>query len=203
MEDQQKLILPSNNITNKIGYNLRMILDATTDEIETPRAWMVSKINRINPNGLVTLTLAQDEFNHEKDFVGYIDGEYVAIADYYSSTVEPQVFDNDLEPPTTARAEFTYSSKAQVKVSGGYKTLTLNIYDDADTEVTSDYLPIDEYLTFKIGDDDISSLLDVIISDNKVKIKFLGNSLYIGKVIDVTYDNGTINTNTQLEIVAL
>lgn len=203
MEDQQKMILPSNNITNKIGYNLRMILDATTDEIETPRAWIVSKINRINPNGLAIITLAQDEFNKEKDFVGYVDGEYVAVADYYDSTITPEEFDNDLQPPTVARAEFTYSSKAQVKVGGGYKTLTLTIYDETDTDVTEKYLPINDHLTFKINGKDASDLLDVSITDNKIKIKFLGDSFHLNEIITVEYDGGNVNANTQLAIVAL
>jgi len=41
--------------TETLFYNHRMIIDA---KVETePRAWLISKINRISPNGICRITL--------------------------------------------------------------------------------------------------------------------------------------------------
>jgi hypothetical protein len=47
--------------TETLFYNIRMIIDA---KVETePRAWLISKVNRISPNGICRVTLTQDNFD--------------------------------------------------------------------------------------------------------------------------------------------
>lgn len=53
--------------TETLFYNIRMIIDAKVES--EPRAWLISKINRISPNGICRVTLTQDIFDQHKDFI--------------------------------------------------------------------------------------------------------------------------------------
>ena len=53
-----------NETTETIYYNLRYIIDTHLyNEDSEWRAWLVSKINRISPNGICNITLTQDRFD--------------------------------------------------------------------------------------------------------------------------------------------
>ena len=76
--------------TETLFYNHRMIVDTKVDT--EPRAWLISKVNRISPNGICRVTLYQDKFDSHKDFIerdenGNIIGMW---ANYYSSNLEPE-----------------------------------------------------------------------------------------------------------------
>ena len=202
LEDQMKIIVPLNTITQNLYYNQRLILDSIGIE-KDPRTWNISKINRVSPNGLITATMAQDEFNNEKDYIGYDENDrhYLAYADYYSSSISPVNYEKQ-SPHITYYAEFTYANKNQLKIGGGYKTITLTVYDENGNDITQTYLPSGTF-TFTKDGIDISSLLSVDLSANKLKLKFLGDKSHLKDVIDIGYDDGVVSANTQLEIVAL
>ena len=44
-----------NKDTETLFYNHRMIIDTKVDS--EPRAWLISKVNRISPNGICRVTL--------------------------------------------------------------------------------------------------------------------------------------------------
>lgn len=191
-----------NNITKKIAYNLRMIVDVEDVDM-IPRAWQVSKINRINPAGVITVTLAQDEFNKEKDCFGYDEnGNYFAYADYYSSAITPKDY-SQKETSSGVRVELTYANKPQIKVGGNYKTITVFYYDADGVDITDKYTIDQSNFKFLVDGEDISNDLDIKLTDNKIKLKYIGNKFNIGKVIDVNYKDNTISNTTKLEISAL
>ena len=89
VEDQQKFAVPMTRDTETLFYNIRMIVDT---KVETePRSWLISKVNRISPNGICRVTLAQDIFNPHTDYIEKDeDGNIVGLwADYYKSNIEP------------------------------------------------------------------------------------------------------------------
>ena len=171
IEDQQKFILPLNTLTEKLYYNQRMIIDNKVD-VRTgaePRAWKISKINRINSNGTVLVTLAQDMWDEHADYIEY-DGDTIVgmWADYYSKDgTTPQ--DEDL---TNVHAVVSYSGNGAIKVGGGYKKLTVIFYNKE--------IPIDLMLgnwTFTIDED-----------GDHIKVKFTGSEDYMGKSLVVSYE---------------
>lgn len=202
-EDQQKFAVPLNRDTEKIYYredsdNLRMIIDNKV--LTEPRCWKVTKVNRITPNGISRITLAQDSFDQHKDYIELDDnGNVIGMwADYYKSSIPP--IDSSEKPIKTIYGKFTYSGQSQLCVDGGYKTYTLNFYDD------------DELIEFKngdyafvIGESPIDEgLIKTIIKDNTIKVKFLGDLKWINSIITMTHttEDG-VKTSVDVEIIGL
>lgn len=166
-----------------------MIIDNKVDVLNgaEPRAWKISKINRINSNGIILTTLAQDLFDQHKDYIEYENPEdpntIVGMwADYYLDGVLPSDYQ---EENPRIRLEITYPGKPEIKIGGNYKKFTVTFYDDDD---------VSKFLNgrwdFTINDKDISSLLSLTTDgceENQMRMKFVGQDEYIGETMVVTY----------------
>lgn len=202
-ENQRKAILPMNEISATIFYNQRFIISAP---IKEPLAWRLTKSEDISPKGVRRLTFAQDLFDQHKDYIerdefGNIIGMY---ADWFQSEVEPiSVLPTDIPTPSpTTTVTITCSGKQQIRIGGSAKTFTVAFADEDGTPV--DMLPG----TWKFSIDGESvpkELLSLTVIDNRVKVKFLGDDSYIGKILTVTYkvDDEDITTSLPIEIIAL
>lgn len=213
VEDQQKFAIPLNRDTEKIWYtangnNLRLIIDGkvTTE----PRCWKVTKVNRISPNGIARITMAQDLFNEHTDYVELDNnGNVIGMwADYYSDNILPE----DFKPNPTQKiySILTYSGlKPEIKSGGSYKKITIKFYDNNNEEIQL----INGEWIFTVDSKDAiqEGLISVLYSkdssdvdDNQVKVKFNKNDLYIGKLLNINYTsvNG-VSSNIELEIVGL
>ena len=125
-EDQYKFAVPLNRDTEKLYYNQRIIIDNKV--LTEPRTWQITKINRIAPNGVNRLTVAQNHFDENRDKVEFDDyGNVIGMwADYYSSSTEP----TDPEIHDTEIATITYlGNTPNIKVGGGYKKYSIE-FDD-------------------------------------------------------------------------
>ena len=194
-----------------------MIIDSNLYNSDSEsRAWLISKINRISPDGIVRVTLAQDTFDQHNDYIerdddGNVIGKW---ANYYNDNVEPTPIefgsDDDITPlpdddsPSTV-PEFTSSiscsGKSQFKVGGSAKTFTVTFKDMNGDEVEQ---PIDGW-SFYIDDDLVPEELLTLtrISATKVKVKFLGDDSYIGKILTVKCTSGEVTSSMDVEIIAL
>ena len=196
VEDQQKFILPLTRNTEKLFYNQRMIVDNKV--LTEPRAWRISKINRINQNGTVLVTLYQDIFDQNKDYIELDEyGNVVGMwADYYLQPINP-----DPEDVSTIYSVITYSSKAQLKIGGSYKKFTVTFYDN---EEEVGFEP--GAWSYTIDGEDASSLISEIAgeSDNQIKVKFIGDESYLDKQLVITYtsDSG-VTSSVTVDIIAL
>ena len=182
-QDQGKFIIPLNRETEKIFYNMRMIIDAAV--LTEPRTFQVSKVNRISPDGLVRVTLAETEFNSETDYIEKDeDGNVIGMwADYFKKGVEPTEPEN---PTTNTHSEITYSGKDPVlKIGGNYKKFTVKYYDEIGE------VPLRHGAwEYKIDGEDVKKYLDIVTDNlpaNQIKIKFIGSDEYIGKNIHISY----------------
>lgn len=189
--------------TETLFYNIRMLIDTKVES--EPRAWLISKVNRISPNGICRVTLTQDNFDQHKDYVEKDDnGNIIGMwANYFVSNVEPKPIPiDDPTPSPTTTATITCSGKQQIRIGGSAKTFTVIFADEDGTPV--DMLPG----TWKFSIDGESvpqELLSLTVIDNRVKVKFLGDDSYIGKILIVTYkvDDEDITTSLPIEIIAL
>lgn len=194
-----------------------MIIDSNLYNSDSEsRAWLISKINRISPDGIVRVTLAQDTFDQHNDYIerdddGNVIGKW---ANYYNDNVEPTPIEfdseDDIMPPpdddsSSTVTEFTSSisctGKSQFKVGGSAKTFTVTFKDMNGDEVEQ---PIDGW-SFYIGDDLVPEELLTLtrISDVKIKVKFLGDDSYIGKILTVKCASGEVISTMDVEIIAL
>jgi hypothetical protein len=129
-ENKKKILLPMNNISEKIFYttningtikNQRMILSALTPN---PTTWQVSKIDTSKPFGLIEVTLYQDFFNPNTDYVNLETGEM--YADYYMSSIAP----TESTANSSISCDIT-STTNTIKVEGSYKLLTSIFYNNS------------------------------------------------------------------------
>ena len=184
--------------TETLFYNHRMIIDTKVES--EPRAWLISKVNRISPNGICRVTLTQDTFNQHKDYIEHDEfGNIVGMwADYFDSNIEP--IPVDIDTPSTITSSITCSGKPQLKVGGSAKTLTVVFYDE--NGEPTDYQSGE--WSYTIDDVDASDLLTVTtVSDGKIKVKFDGGDSYINKILKVTFTSGDIISTLDLEILPL
>ena len=191
VEDQQKFAAPLNRDTEKFYYNQRLIIDNKV--LTEPRLWQISKINRIAPNGIARITLAQTKFDGDKDYVKIENDEVVEMyADYYVGNTEPNDFMNTDE----IRAEITYPGKPTIRVGSGYKKLAVNFYQ-SESEIPL----IEGQWQYFIGDEDVSSLIaysTVDLEENEIKIKFNSKDTnYGGKTLTIKY---VVNENIQASV---
>ena len=214
-ENQNKLILPLNTITEKIWYtnenskNMRVLVSAFTDN---PVAWIISKVETANNLGLQMLTLYQDFFDQNKDYIEKdSDGNIIGLwADYYDSNIEPTDPDTPSPTPSTIHGKIT-ASTSTIKVGGSYKTLTLKLYDADDNEVTDNYSSATFDWTCYIKGNETDDLSDKVAwlngsLFNQKKIKFPDDRSYLNQILVIhccIFDEheGYINASSEFELV--
>lgn len=124
-------------------------------------------------------------------------------ADYYNSINLPS--NNPIEPDPSLLgnyAEITYAGKdPHIKVGGLYKTITITYYNS--NEVLSNQTPGD--WSYSIDDTDATDLVGILETDspNTIKVKFLGDEHYLGKVLVIKNVRDNIVSELQLQIVSL
>lgn len=188
--------------TETLFYNIRMIIDAKVES--EPRAWLISKVNRISPNGICRVTLTQDNFDQHNDYVEKDeDGNIVGMwANYFNNNVEPTpvIQDDDTTLFSSVTSKIICSGRPQIKIGGSAKTFTVMYYDFQDN-------PIDHQVgswEFLIDEEHVpNTLMALTYTDNKVKVKFLGDDSYIGKIFTIRNTSDDATAEIQVEIIAL
>lgn len=235
-----------------------MIIDSNLYNSDAEsRAWLISKINRISPDGIVRVTLAQDTYDQHNDYIERdTDGKVIGKwANYYDNAVEPipmeiddeqSIPDDSVDPNAIYVSSITCSGLRQFKVGGSAKTFTItfkNKYgEEIDPEPISDWsiiigdnsqpiegwnfvdgnnsYPIDGWSffvttdstvqlvgnwSFYIGENQIPNNLLILtpVAKNKIKVKFLGDDSYIGKILTVKCVSGDATASLDIEIIAL
>lgn len=208
-ENQDKVWLPINNITDKIWYtndastNMRVLVSAPT---EHPIAWNISKVENAQPFGLQKLTLYQDFFDQhrdyiEKDFDGNITGLW---ADYFDSEITPTDPSTPTTPPSSITARIS-ASTSTIKVGGSYKNLTANLFNDSNEDITTEYADATFTWTCNIDDEDWTD--KVTWRDgtefNQKKLRFPNDTFTIGKILSVKCEIIKDNLTIESEILSL
>lgn len=193
-EDQQKFIVPMNALSEQLFYNQRMIIDNKIDANagNEPRAWTITKVNRISSNGTLLVTLAQDKFNAHTDYIEYEDPSDPSTiigmwADYYKDDGVVPSDDKPIEEDI--HSEIQYVGKPNIKVGGSYKKFTVVFYDG---ETAIDH-KLGQW-SFTIDGADASSLIETDttdLNDNQIKVRFIGSEDYMGKTLKVEYSSAT------------
>ena len=209
-ENQKKVWLPLNRISEKIWYtsdntqNMRVLVGALT---ENPIAWTISKVENANELGIQMLTLYQDFFDEHTDYVNIETGEM--YADYYDLEIEPT---DPIEPTITPLTSYgkIITSTSTLKIGGSYKTLTINLFDENDIDITDSYIDAIFNWSCNINGEDCTANTNIITwldgaSFNKKKIKFSNDRSYLEKILEVcceiTSSTDNIITTIQFDLI--
>ena len=206
LDDIQKIWIPINPFTERLSYlngegkNQRIVLSAP---IEKPLVWQVSKVENTKPLGIIKITLDQDVWDNNTDYVNLDTGEM--FADYYDSNIEPTDPDTPSPTPSTTYGKIT-ASTSTIKVGGSYKTLTLKLYDADDNEVTDNYSSATFDWTCYIKGNETDDLSDKVTwlngsLFNQKKIKFPDDRSYLNKILVIKCVVDGIETVEEFELV--
>ena len=178
-ENQSKIWLPWNSVTNELFYNQRVILSMPMD---VPLTWQISKVENTIPRGIVSLSLYQDQFNPKTDYIDKSDPDHWRMyADYYKFPSLPQPDDSESQQKETPKGSCVVSSTtALFKVGGTWKTLTATFYDENGELVQMS----DCVWQFRMGDGTVAPVETAESNaNNKIKVKFVGDESYVGQNI--------------------
>lgn len=186
-DNQTKLWFSMNSITEKFWYsddndkNMRLIVSAP---IKEPVTWRITKCENAQPLGIQKLTLYQDRFNEHTDYVNLETGEM--YANYFDSEIAP----TDPSTPTTPPSSITVrisASTSTIKVGGSYKNLTVNLFNDSNEDITTEYADATFTWTCAIDDEDWTDKVTWRAGTeyNQKKVKFPNDSSVIGKILSV------------------
>ena len=207
-DNQNKLILPMNSITEKFWYtdddskNMRVIVSAL---MENPTVWKITKCESASPLGLQKLTLYTNFFNEHTDYVNLGTGEM--YANYFDSEIAPADPSTPTLTPSNIAARIS-ASTSTIKVGGSYKNLTVNLFNDSNEDITNKYSDAIFTWTCSIDDEDWTKKLtwkDGIVFNQK-KAKFPSDTSVIGKILsikcEITKDGLPIKSDTlSLELI--
>ena len=195
-QNQELLFIPTNEVSDTIYYvsesdenNQRLIVDVPNYSIEnwTPNTWVVSKVERVNVRGRTKLTLYQKPFNSNTDYIekdenGIITGLW---ANYFDGTAptDPSI---PTTPPSSITARIS-ASTSTIKVGGSYKNLTVNLFNDSNEDITTEYTDATFTWTCSVDDEDWTDKVTWRAGTeyNQKKVKFPNDTSTIGKILSV------------------
>lgn len=204
-DNQNKLILPMNPITEKFWYtdddskNMRVIVSAL---MENPTVWKITKCESASPLGLQKLTLYTNFFNEHTDYVNLETGEM--YANYFDSEIAPTDPSTPTTPPSSITAKIS-ASTSTIKVGGSYKNLTVNLFNDSNEDITTEYSDATIRWTCFIDNEDWTDKVTWRAGTeyNQKKVKFPSNTSVIGKILSVMCEVVKENLPIESEILLL
>lgn len=213
-QNQELLFIPTNEISDTIYYvsednnnNQRLIVDIPNYSIEnwTPNTWVVSKVERVNVRGRTKLTLYQKPFNSNTDYIekdenGIITGLW---ANYFGGTA-PTDPDTPTTPPSSITARIS-ASTSTIKVGGSYKNLTVNLFNDSNEDITTEYADATFTWTCSIDNEGWTDKVTWRAGTeyNQKKVKFPSDTSVIGKILSVMCEVVKENLPIESEILLL
>lgn len=213
-QNQELLFIPTNEVSDTIYYvsesdenNQRLIVDVPNYSIEnwTPNTWVVSKVERVNVRGRTKLTLYQKPFNSNTDYIekdenGIITGLW---ANYFDGTAptDPSI---PTTPPSSITARIS-ASTSTIKVGGSYKNLTVNLFNDSNEDITTEYTDATFTWTCSVDDEDWTDKVTWRAGTeyNQKKVKFPNNTSVIGKILSVKCEIVKDSLPIESEILSL
>lgn len=203
LDNVNQLWLPLNDITERIHYisedhedNQRLIISSLKPN---PSVWVVSKIQDLNPRGIIKLTYKQTVFDEHTDFVDWETGDM--YADYYVNDIEPieDVTKNIVTANIVALNNY-------IKLGGSYKLLIVSFYDKAGNEITDSYIENLSIDNWKCYIDDVEYTDNELITwlpqseGNKMKIKIGKDLTLLTKILTIQCIVDDIIGDIQLEL---
>lgn len=208
-ENQDKVWLPLNPITEKIWYtnesskNMRVLVSSFTDNAI---AWQISKVENAQPLGVQKLTLYQDFFDQHRDYIEKdSDGNIIGMwASYFDSEITPTDPSTPTTPPSSITARIS-ASTSTIKVGGSYKNLTVNLFNDSNEDITTEYADATFTWTCSIDDEDWTDKVTWRAGTeyNQKKVKFPSDNSVIGKILSVKCEIIKDNLPIESEILLL
>lgn len=152
------------------------------------------------------LTWYQDLFDPKHDYIARDENQKITgiWCNYYSDNVDPAKPKDEEEIPDFVKTcKITFAgTKPEIKINGSAKKLIVTFYDEF-----GEVLPFESGAwEYRVDDKDVSDLLKITTTDkdNEIRIQFVGDTSYIGKVLTVTFRSESgVSGSVELGILRL
>lgn len=189
VEQQQIVIMPSNDDSCTIGYDQRFLFgDAKR---YPPLAYKISKVSPSLSGDITTFTMTQEQFSAS------LDSAEEMIGGYYASTILPELPEFE-EVPTVSDLEITYSGSPAVRAGGGFKKFTLKSRVDGKLIDTTD--DVEWSVDFPDGD---LTQLECSAVGNIFKVKCKNDYSLIGKTFTITAESNHSSKSIIAEVISI
>ena len=136
----------------------------------------------------MTLTFYQNYWDSHRDYIekdknGNIIGMW---ADYYDSSIEPTDPDTPSTTPSSITAKIS-ASTSSIKVGGSFRTLTTNLFNESNEDITSEYENSLFTWTCSIDGEDWTDIVTWRSGTkfNQTKLSFPLDKTQLGKILYV------------------
>ena len=163
---------------------MRVLVSSFTDNAI---AWQISKVENAQPLGIQKLTLYQDFFDQHRDYIEKdSDGNIIGMwASYFDSEIAPTDPSTPTPTPLSTTAKIS-ASTSTIKIGGSYKNLTVNLFNDSNEDITTEYADATFTWTCSIDDEDWTDKVTWRGTEyNQKKVKFPNDAAVIGKILTV------------------
>ena len=188
VEQQHVMLMPSNDDTNILTYNTRMLV--SNEGRYPPIAWKISKVQPSVASDTVRFTMTQEQFNAS------VDNYELMIADYGKSYVDPELPEIEVNP-TVSDLEITYSGKPAVRAGGGYKQFRLK------SRINGELIEVSDGVSWSIDFGDKKGGIEY--SDkfsNVFKVKCTDYAL-VGQTFTITAEHNHSVKSVIVEVIGL
>ena len=203
VEQQHVMMMPSNDDTNILTYNTRMLV--SNEGRYPPIAWKISKVQPSVVNDTVRFTMTQEQFDPIRD------NDELMIANYFDPIVNPTLPSVE-DIPSQIDLEIVYSNSPSVRAGGGYKKFTLKQHVDGELVNFSGNIQwsIDEK-SLVIGNQNENKIPfgendgEILFSykENTIKVKCTNDYLLIGKTFTLTATTEYGSKSLVVEVTSL
>ena len=162
----------------------------------------MTKCENVQPFGIQKLTIYSNFFNEHTDYVNLETGEM--YANYFDSEIAPTDPTTPTTPPSSITARIS-ASTSTIKVGGSYKNLTVNLFNDSNEDITTEYADATFTWTCSIDDEDWTDKVTWRAGTeyNQKKVKFPSDTSVIGKILSVMCEVVKENLPIESEILLL
>lgn len=188
VEQQHVMLMPSNNDTNILTYNTRMLVSNVGRY--PPIAWKISKVQPSVVSDTVRFTMTQEQYNAATD------SAELMIADYRKSYVEPELPELE-ETPTVSDLEITYSGSPAVRAGGGYKKFRLK------ARVNGELIDTSEDVEWSVDFGGNEDKLECSVEENIFRVKCLNDYSLIGQTFTLTAESAHSSKSIVVEVTSL
>lgn len=202
LDEQGKFWLPWNKLTSEVKHDMRFFISMLQEE---PYVYKASKIKNTSPKGIIAVTIEQDRFDSNKDYVDFDTGEM--YADYYASNITPEEIIIEEQNTDIISIE---AKSYNVRI-GGSRIVYVKITDSNGNDVTNKYDGLSLRWNFVLQDETLDTIGLIVKDDGyrykdgnqyKCKFKFNGDEKYIGKKIIANVTLNNLAASAELTITA-
>lgn len=175
VENQTQFILPTNNVTRTIDYNMRFML---SDNPIHPLVYKVSKIEDLFPMGIYKVTLKQDHYDPEVD------------------NAEEKICGYNVNLKLTPHKEI--NRKVHLEVDGVRPELHIGGSKRIISVVSDDELAVE--WSFSCAGEAVTDKFTIEVTANTAEISVEKDYSLIGKILTVYADNETLGIHESIEL---